>query len=464
LNASQIISRKRDGHALADSEIAWIVESFTRGQTPDYQMSALAMAIYLRGMTPAETAALTRCMLESGVVLSWPKGRGPYVGKHSCGGVGDKISLVVAPLLACCGVRVPKLSGRGLGATGGTIDKLESIPGFRTNLTIREMQRQVETIGCVITGATEDLAPADKKLYALRDVTATVESIPLITSSIMSKKLAEGLDALVLDVKFGSGAFMKTLAEGRELARSLVSVGKQMGVKTAALLTDMHQPNGRFAGNAVEVNEAVETLAGAGPADVRELALALGAELLAMTGAAESRDAARTRLASKLDDGSALEKFREMVRAQGGDLDAPRPVAPASEVIGSRSGFIGAIQTQQLGLAIVELGGGRKKKNDAIDHSVGLELLVRHGDYVEAGQPLVRVFAGPASAERVRSQVADAFTIVNEPPRMAPLIVERIDGNSLDAERRHYFSPPHDAVPAAHARSAPSGEQSPATP
>jgi thymidine phosphorylase len=253
---------------------------------------------------------------------------------------------------------------------------------------------------------------------------------------------------------------MKTLSEGRELARSLVSVGKQMGVKTAALLTDMHQPNGRFAGNAVEVNEAVETLAGAGPADVRELALALGAELLVMTGEAESRDAARIRLSSRLDDGSALEKFREMVRAQGGDLDAPRPVAPASEVVGRRSGFIGAVATQQLGLAIVELGGGRKKKTDAIDHSVGLEMLVRHGDYVDAGQPLVRIFAKPADADRVRSQVADAFTIVDEPPRMAPLIVERFDDESLETEKQHYFSPPHDAVPAAHTRTAKFAEES----
>jgi homotetrameric cytidine deaminase len=435
VNAAQIIARKRDGHALADDQIAWLIDGFVRGAVPDYQMSAWAMAVYLRGMTDAETATLTRRMLESGVVLRWSDGAGTYVDKHSCGGVGDKISLILAPLLACCGLRVPMISGRGLGATGGTLDKLESIPGFRTNLSIEEIQRQSDTVGCVITGATNDLAPADKKLYALRDVTATVASIPLITASIMSKKLAESLNALVLDVKFGSGAFMKTLDQARALARSLVSVGEQMGVPTTALLTDMNQPNGRRAGNAVEVNESLDVLAGGGPPDVRELTLALGAELLTMAGAADSLDQARRQLSVKLDDGSALEKFHEMVRAQGGDLEAPRPVSPENVVVASRAGYIASIDTEQLGLAIVELGGGRKKVGDVVDHAVGIEMLVRHGDQVAAGQPLLRVFAEPAAAERVRGEVLRALVFSDEPPAQQPLIVERLRTASLDKDR-----------------------------
>jgi pyrimidine-nucleoside phosphorylase len=345
------------------------------------------------------------------------------------------------------------ISGRGLGATGGTLDKLESIPGYRTNLTTEEIQRLTDKIGCVITGATDDLAPADKKLYALRDVTATVASIPLITASIMSKKLAESLDALVLDVKFGSGAFMKTLDQARALARSLVSVGEQMGVPTTALLTDMNQPNGRLSGNAVEVNESLDVLAGGGPPDVRELTLALGAELLMMAGAADSLDRARKQLAARLDDGSALEKFREMVRAQGGNLDAPRPVAPENMVVANRSGYIASIDTEQLGLTIVELGGGRKKVGDVVDHSVGIEMLVRHGDRVVSGQPLLRIFAEPAAAASVGNAVLDAFDVSEEPPVPRPLIVERLGpaiSTDKDSGKQHFHSPPHEAATAPH--------------
>lgn len=453
MNASQIIARKRDGHALNEGQIAWFIDGFVRGEVPHYQMSALAMAIYWRGMDWAETAALTRSMLESGVVLSWADAGAPYVDKHSCGGVGDKISLILAPLLACCGARVPMISGRGLGATGGTLDKLESIPGYRTNLSIEELQSQTDRVGCAITGATADLAPADKKLYALRDVTATVASIPLITASILSKKLAEKLDALVLDVKFGSGAFMKTLGAARELAHSLVWVGSQMGVETTALLTDMNQPNGRLAGHALEVNESLECLAGGGPEDVRELTLSLGAELLVATGAM-SYESARLQLAAHLDNGSALAKFGEMVAAQGGDLEARRAVAPASEVLASRPGFVAMIDAEQLGMAIVELGGGRKVVGDHIDHSVGLEMLVRYGDAVEAGQPLLRIFAEAGDAERARASVAGAIRLADEPPAPLPLIVERISSDAVSGaevkQERYSFSLGHPGVPPPH--------------
>ncbi len=329
MNVVQIISKKRDGGELSSEEIGALIHGYVRGDVHDYQMSAWAMAVYLRGMTVAETAALTEHMLNSGVTFQWPAGEAPKVDKHSTGGVGDKISLPLAPLLACCDVQVPMISGRGLGATGGTLDKLESIPGFRTDLSTEEMQSICRRVGCVISGATDDLVPADRKLYALRDVTGTVPSIPLITASIMSKKLAEGLDALVLDVKYGSGAFMKTLDQARELAHSMVDTGKRMGVPTAALLTDMNQPLGRTAGNAVEVNESIDVLKGEGPNDVFDLTLVLGAELLVLAKRDTTLADAMKRLQRAIDTGAGLEKFREMVAAQGGDLDATRPVALA---------------------------------------------------------------------------------------------------------------------------------------
>ena len=338
MNITQIIARKRDGAALSSDEIATLVSGHVAGEIPDYQMSALAMDIFLRGMDEDETTALTEQILLSGKVLETGD-VALRVDKHSTGGIGDKSSLILAPLLACCGFHVPMISGRGLGATGGTLDKLESIRGFRTDLSPDEIRATVERVGCVITGATCELVPADRKLYALRDVTATVASIPLITASIMSKKLAENLSALVLDVKFGSGAFMKSKDDARRLAQSMVSVGSRMGGKTTALLTDMNQPNGRLAGNAVEVDESLEVLAGGGPDDLREITLALAGEVLLMKRLAASAEQAQATLSGHLASGRVMSKFREMVHAQGGDLDAPRSRAAKSTIAAAANGF-----------------------------------------------------------------------------------------------------------------------------
>ena len=426
MNASFLIAKKRDGGEFSAEEIAWLVRGYVAGHVPDYQKAAWAMAVYLRGMTIAETAALTDAMLHSGTTLTWPAGGPPKVDKHSTGGIGDKVSLVLAPLLACCGVQVPMISGRGLGATGGTLDKLESIPGFRTDLSIDEMHRVLDEVGCFITGATHDLVPADRKLYALRDVTATVQSIPLITASIMSKKLAEGLDALVLDVKFGSGAFMKSLTDARQLAESLVGTGKRMGVRTTALLTDMDQPLGWMAGNAVEVNETVAALKGRCPADLMEVTLALGAEVLVSAGVVATLDAGRAKLTGARESGAGFERFRQMVAAQGGDLDAPRPVAPATDVLATRAGYVERIDTEALGRAIITLGGGRAKLGDALDHSVGIEMLVRLGDEVESGQPIVKLFAPQEKQAAARDLIAPTFTIGDSKPAEQRLIEDRI--------------------------------------
>ena len=372
MNPVWIIQKKRDREELNSEEIGAFDAGYARGDIPDYQMSALAMAIYLNGMSPAETAALTDHMLASGERFSWPDDDAPRVDKHSTGGIGDKTSLLLAPMLACCGVQVPMISGRGLGATGGTLDKLESIPGFRTNLTMEEVRAVVRQVGCAITGATPDLVPADRKLYALRDVTATVPSIPLITASIMSKKLAEGLDALVLDVKFGSGAFMKTAELARRLAESMVATGRRMGVATTALLTDMNQPLGRMVGNAVEVDESIVALEGRGSADLMEVAYALGAEVLLSCKRSTSLEEGRTMLKQTIASGAAREKFAEMVRAQGGDLDVPRAIAPASEVPSPRAGYVASVDAEQLGRAVIMIGGGRKQLRDRIDHSSAL--------------------------------------------------------------------------------------------
>jgi pyrimidine-nucleoside phosphorylase len=427
MNPVWIIAKKRDGGELTDHEIGVFIAGYARGDIPDYQMSAMAMAIYLQGMTTAETAALTDHMLASGARFDWPDDGVPRVDKHSTGGIGDKVSIPLAPMLACCGLQVPMISGRGLGATGGTLDKLEAIPGFRTNLTMAEICDVVARVGCVITGATADLVPADRKLYALRDVTATVPSIPLITASIMSKKLAEGLDALVLDVKHGTGAFMKSADQARELARSLVATGRRMDVATTALVTDMNQPLGRMAGNAVEVNESVAALEGHGPTDLIEVTLALGAELLTSTRRAANIASARAALQETIDSGDAREKLAEMVRAQGGDLDAPRPVAPASELASPRACFVAAIDAEELGRAIIAMGGGRQKLGDQLDHSTGIEMLVRLGDRVDRGQPLARVFAGPEVAHRVRPMLLAAIGLSDDQPTVGPLIVDRIE-------------------------------------
>ncbi len=427
MNPVWTIAKKRDGGELANSEIARFVAGYVAGEIPDYQMSALTMAIFLRGMSTAETASLTNCMLASGGRLAWDEGGLPLVDKHSTGGIGDKVSLLLAPMLACCDLQVPMISGRGLGATGGTLDKLESIPGFRTDLSREEMRNVVQTVGCVITGATADLVPADRKLYALRDVTATVPSIPLITASIMSKKLAEGLDALVLDVKFGSGAFMKTVESARELAQSMVDTGRRMGVPTTSLLTDMNQPLGRQVGNAVEVNEAVAALEGNGPSDLMEVTLALGAEVLVSAGRADASDDACKQLQKTIDTGAAREKFAQMVAAQSGDLDAPRLVAPSSEVLATRSGYIAAIDAELLGQAVIAMRGGRQQLGDTLDHSTGFEMQVRLGDRVETGQPLACIFAASDTCEKGRAKLAEAIQIADEPPVVGALVLERVE-------------------------------------
>ncbi len=436
---SRIIARKRDGGELTPEELAAVVARYVSGDLPDYQMAALAMAICIRGMTTLETAALTELMLRSGDVLHWNDDGRPVVDKHSTGGIGDKTSLILAPLLACCGMRVPMVSGRGLGPTGGTLDKLESIPGFCTNLSQREIVEITNRVGCVITGATENLVPADRKLYALRDVTGTVESIPLITASIMSKKLAESLDALVLDVKFGSGAFMKTREQATELARSMVETGGKMNVSTTALLTDMNQPLGRMAGNAVEVNECLETLRGEGPLDLRELTLALAAELLVLANPNVNHQEAMTQLETALDSGTAYNKFVEMVTAQGGNLNTSREIAKTWEITAEQPGIVAAIDAEQIGWAIIQMGGGRKSKTDAINHAVGLEMLVRISDAIVSGQPLVRVFFDPQSdreREEVSSRIRKAIQIADQPVATPKLIVNRITTTADSPEKR----------------------------
>jgi len=421
---ANVIAKKRDGLALTRDETAAFVTGFIEGSVPDYQMSALAMAIYLRGMSADETADLTEQMLASGVRLQWPS-ESHCVDKHSTGGVGDKVSLLLAPLLACCGLRVPMISGRGLGPTGGTLDKLESIRGFRTDLSLNEIREITDRLGCVITGASAEIAPADRKLYALRDVTATVASIPLITASIMSKKLAEGLDALVLDVKVGSGAFMKTLDQARALAQSLVETGRRMGVRTTALITDMSQPLGRMAGNAVEVDETVAALAGQGPDDLISLTNSLGAELLVASGQSSTREEGIGELQQHIDSGRGLDKLREMVSAQGGDLDAPRTIAPATIIEAAQSGFVSEIDVEALGNEIIHLGGGRRVMSDSIDHSVGIETLVSIGDRIECGQPLARVLAKHEDGSVVRGRLTCCFQIQDEPAPRPPLVLDR---------------------------------------
>ncbi len=427
MNPVWIIAKKRDGEPLSDAEIGHFIAGYADGSIPDYQMSALAMAIYLQGMTTDETASLTDHMLASGARFEWPDSPTPKVDKHSTGGIGDKVSLLLAPMLACYDLHVPMISGRGLGATGGTLDKLDAIPGFRTDLSMEEMQSVTKSVGCVISGATEGLVPADRKLYALRDVTATVPSIPLITGSIMSKKLAEGLDALVLDVKFGSGAFMKTAALACELAESLVKTGKRMGVATTALITDMNQPLGRMVGNAVEVDETVAALQGEGPDDLIECTLALCAELLVATGRADSLDGARVQLQQKIDSGAALEKLAEMVAAQGGDLTAKREVAPASDVVAPNAGYVSSMDAERLGETVIAMRGGRQQMGDPLDYSTGFEMLARLGDRVDAGQPLARLFASDDLAQAGREKLLAAIALSDQQPLVGPLIVDRIE-------------------------------------
>ncbi len=429
-----IIARKRDGHALSREEIGAFVRGVTAGQWADYQATALLMAIVLRGMTAEETAHLTEAMMRSGALADLAGVPGIKVDKHSTGGVGDKVSLVLAPLVAACGVPVPMMSGRGLGHTGGTLDKLESIPGFRVGLSLEEYRAQLRRIGVAMIGQTAELAPADRKLYALRDVTATVESIPLICASIMAKKVAEGIDALVLDVTFGRGAFMKTRARARALAAAMVAIGRSLHKPTRAVLTSMDEPLGRAVGNSVEVVESLEALKGRGPADLREVTLALGAHMLQLGGVTPDLAAARGRLERALADGSALAKFREIVAAQGGDervIDdyARLPHAPVTrQVTAPAGGYVRDVDPMAVAQAALRLGAGRTHAAAAIDPAVGLTDLAKVGESMPAGGKLCLVHArDDASADAVVHLVASAFTIGPRRVRPRPLIDEVIE-------------------------------------
>ena len=424
MNPARLIHKTRDGLPLSDHEMAALVDGYVSGHVHDYHMAAWAMAVFFRGLSLDETTILTERMWRSGRTLPRGQAGAARVGKHSTGGVGDKTSLVLVPLLAAVGLRVPKLSGRGLGATGGTLDKLEAIAGFRADLSIDEIERVVGEVGCVITGQTAEIVPADRLLYALRDVTATVESVPLITASVLSKKMAEGLDALVLDVKWGSGAFMPTRAAAAELAGSLVAVSRRLGLKTTALVSDMNQPLGRMVGNAVEAREAIDTLEGGGPDDLRRLVLALGSQVMLAGGASSSAEEAEAALAKALDDGRARERFERMVAAQGGNLSAGLRVAPAMEIPADATGFISAIDCRELGRVVGDMGGGRRHLGDAIDHSVGLELLAKIGDHVETRQPLARVFAPLDKAAAAAPRVRAAFLLSPRPTPPPPLICD----------------------------------------
>jgi pyrimidine-nucleoside phosphorylase len=434
MRVADLIRTKRDGGELAAADIRRLIEGFTRDEIPDYQMAAWLMAAWLRGLSRAETAALTEAMLHSGRVLDFSDLPAAKVDKHSTGGVGDKTSLVIAPVVAAAGLYVPMISGRGLGHSGGTLDKLEAIPGFCVNLSLDEFRRVLGRTGCAMIGQTEEIAPADKRLYALRDVTATVENPSLICASIMSKKLAEGIDALVLDVKVGSGAFMKSEADATALAELLVETGRGAGKRVAALLTDMEQPLGRNVGNALEVAEAVEVLRGGGPADLAELCLALAGWMLYLGGRAPSAEDGRAEAARLIASGKALEKFREVVAAQGGDVAAVDDTArlPQArqriEMGAPRSGCVAGMNAEALGLASIALGGGREKKEDAVDPAVGLVVHKKFGDAVERGEPLLTLHCNStARLEEARALALAAYRIDARPPAgPRPLILRTI--------------------------------------
>ena len=421
-----LIHVKRDGGSLNTAQINWLVDAYTRSYVADEQMAAMAMAIFLNGMESDEVRDLTLAMIASGERMNFSSLSKPTADKHSTGGVGDKITLPLAPLVASFGVAVPQLSGRGLGHTGGTLDKLESIPGWQANLTPVQMRDQLEKVGAVICAAGSGLAPADGKLYSLRDITGTVESIPLIASSIMSKKIAEGTSALVLDVKFGSGAFLKDVAQSRKLAQTMVTLGKDAGVATTALLTNMNVPLGRAIGNANEVRESIEVLAGGGPSDVIELTIALATEMLALAGRPDAN------VAAALADGRAMDTWRAMIMAQGGDPDAALPVARETHVVtASRSGVLVRQDALPFGIAAWRLGAGRARKQDVVQHSAGIDLHAKPGDSVAAGQPLFTLNADdPARFARALEALEGAYRIGDPGERISdggPLIADRID-------------------------------------
>ncbi len=428
-----LIMKKRNGGELSREEIRFFITNYVNGTIPDYQVSALMMAIYFQKMTEAETYELTMAMAESGEMLDLSGIQGIKVDKHSTGGVGDKTSLALTPLVAACGIPVAKMSGRGLGHTGGTIDKLESFPGFSTALTIRQFEDNVNRIGIAIMGQTADLAPADKKLYALRDVTATVDNLSLIASSIMSKKLASGADAIVLDVKTGSGAFMKKEADAFALAEEMVKIGKSAGRKMKALITDMDQPLGSAVGNALEVKEAIHTLQGKGPKDFTELVYALGTEMLLLGGVAKNEQDAMDRLQGAVEDGSALKKLKEFVEAQGGDPRAVEdesllPKASVAEEIPSpREGYVSSIVCDEVGICCLMLGGGRETKESPIDLSVGFELKKKVGDYVKKGEALAGIHSNDAlKAKEATERFLKAYSFTDKKPENTKLIKGRI--------------------------------------
>ena len=433
IRAVDVIRKKRDGQELSKAEIEALVQGYTSGNIPDYQASAWLMAALLRGLSRAETAALTDAMLRSGEVLDLSEFSPKKVDKHSTGGVGDKTSLVLAPVAAAGGLLVPMISGRGLGHTGGTLDKLEAIPGFNVNLPVSQFRSVLRGCGCCMIGQTAEIAPADRKLYALRDVTGTVESPYLICASIMSKKLAEGIDALVLDVKTGSGAFMKKLEDAAFLAELMVETGERMGKKMVALITDMDQPLGRNVGNALEVVEVLEILQGEGPADLRELCLELAAWMFYVGGAASSVGAGKLTALQMIDSGRALAKFREMVQLQGGDLSAiddpgllPRSKHTA-DVASPRKGYVTAIACEAIGTACVILGGGREKKEDSVDPSVGIVLHKKVGDAVEAGESLCTIHYNSAPlAARAQTLIEESYQISEKPPAAARPLVHQV--------------------------------------
>jgi pyrimidine-nucleoside phosphorylase len=434
MRAVDIIRKKRDGLPLEQAEIDAFVAGVTNRTWPDYQVSALLMAIVLRGKDADETAALTGAMVRSGTQLDWSDLPGPVVDKHSTGGVGDKTSLVLLPLAAACGVFVPMMSGRGLAHTGGTLDKMESIPGFRVGLSLDELRQAVRTVGAALVSQTAEIAPADKAMYALRDVTATVESVPLISASIMSKKIAEGIKALVMDVKCGAGAFMKTPEDARILARSLIAIGTAQGVRTQALLTAMNVPLGRAVGNALEVAECIAVLRGEGPEDVRQLSSHLAARMVRLGGAAASLDEAEVRVADALRSGRGLEKFRAIVAQQGGDphvIDNPArlPSAPDREVIrADRSGYVQGWHAERVGTAALQLGAGRDRIEDTVDPAVGAVLLAQPGQRVKVGDGLLELhYCDAGRLAAAKKLLAGACPIGDAPPPPTSLILEALE-------------------------------------
>jgi len=429
----RLIADKRDGRALSGEQIRWIIDGYTKGVIPDYQMSALAMAIYFADMTPEETTALTLAMRDSGLVVDTSKVRGKKIDKHSTGGVGDKVSICLAPIVAACGVKVPMVSGRGLGHTGGTLDKLEAIPGFRVDMTTKRFVSLVDKNGCALIGQTADIAPADKRLYSLRDVTGTVESIPLITASILSKKLAEGIDGLVLDVKVGKGAFMKTRKDARALARSIVRVGTLAKKRVTAILTSMDQPLGCAVGNGLETAEAFEVLAGGGPEDLVEVTMTLGAEMVRMAGLAKTDGAARKKMEAAIADGSAATTMERIIEAQGGDPRVVReldrlPAAPKKSVVrATKSGWVHGIDALEVGLACMSLGAGRTRSDQDVDPAVGAVLHKKVGDRVEKGATLATLHVrNPGQSKAAGARVRAAYDVTSRRARRPKLILETI--------------------------------------